>query len=168
MKDLLMTIHTGLVDLQVNGYKGVDFSDGSLTRADLERACRGVFEAGTTAFLATVITSPIKVYEHNLPLITAAMQQHEFSGRLLGIHLEGPFISPKEGARGAHDERWIIRPDVKLLERFLDWDAGEGKLLTLAAELEGAEDLARYATGRGVAGSLGHQMAREEDLRRGW
>ncbi|OHB79943.1 MAG: hypothetical protein A2Z25_07665 [Planctomycetes bacterium RBG_16_55_9] len=161
-----MTIHTGLVDLQVNGYKGVDFSDVSLTRADLERACRGVFEAGTTAFLATVITSPIKVYEHNLPLITAAMQQHEFSGRLLGIHLEGPFISPKEGARGAHDERWIIRPDVKLLERFLDWAAGEVKLLTLAAELEGAEDLARYATGRGIAVSLGHQMAREEDLRR--
>ena len=156
----------GLVDLQVNGYKGVDFSDVSLTQDDFERACRGVFDAGTTAFLATIITSPIEVYEHNLPLITAVLQKDEFCDRLLGIHLEGPFISPKEGARGAHEARWVVQPDVKLLKQLIDWAGGRVKLLTIAADIEGAEDLARYASGRGIAVSLGHQMAGQEDLRR--
>lgn len=156
----------GLVDLQVNGYKGVDFSDVHLTPDDFERACRGVFNAGTTAFLATVVTSPIEVYKHNLPIITAALQRDEFKGRLLGIHIEGPFISPKDGARGAHDSRWIVRPDVRFLEQIIDWADDTVKLITIAAELDGAEDLARYAADRSVAVSLGHQMAGEEDLRR--
>ena len=156
----------GLVDLQVNGYKGVNFSDVNLTQDDLCRACRGVFDAGTTGFLATVITSSVEVYEHNLPIITTALQQDEFHGRLLGIHLEGPFISPAEGARGAHDSQWIGQADVGLLEQLLDWADGKVRLLTIAAELEGAEDLARYAAARGIAVSLGHQMAREQDIRR--
>ncbi len=156
----------GLVDIQVNGYKGVDFSDIGLTQDDFERACRGVFAAGTTGFLATLITSPRQVYEHNLPIIAATLQKDEFRGRLLGIHIEGPFISPVEGARGAHNARWIVEPDVKLLEQLIDWAGGEVKILTIAAELDGAEDIARRATELGIAVSLGHQMAGEEDLRR--
>ena len=93
----------GFVDLQVNGFKGVHFSDINLTRDDFVMACRGVFEAGTTAFLPTMITSPKEVYEHNLPIMAAVMQEDEFSGRLLGFHIEGPFISAQDGARGAHD-----------------------------------------------------------------
>src|SRR4030042_1542375 len=61
----------GLVDLQVNGYKGVHFSDINLTRDDFILACRSVFEAGTTAFLPTMITSPKEVYAHNLPIIAS-------------------------------------------------------------------------------------------------
>ena len=156
----------GLVDLQINGYKGIDFSDVNLTPDDFARACRGVFDAGTTAFLATVVTSPKELYEHNLPIIAAACQRDEFRGRLLGIHIEGPFISPEDGARGAHDLRWIAPPDVGFLEQLIDWGDGTVKLITIAADLEGAEDLARYAAGRGIVVSLGHQMAGEEDLRR--
>ncbi|MHC4425009.1 MAG: hypothetical protein ACYSYV_02805 [Planctomycetota bacterium] len=55
----------GLVDLQVNGYKGINFSDMNLTQESFVLACRGVFEAGTTAFLPTMVTSPAEVYEHN-------------------------------------------------------------------------------------------------------
>lgn len=154
----------GLVDLQINGYKGVDFSDVHLTPDGFEKACRGVFDAGTTAFLATVVTSPKEVYEHNLPIIAASLQRNEFKGRLLGIHIEGPFISPIDGARGAHDSQWITQPDVGFLRQLIDWADDKVKLLTIAAELEGAGDLARFATERGVAISLGHQMAREEDL----
>ncbi|MFC1637012.1 N-acetylglucosamine-6-phosphate deacetylase [Planctomycetota bacterium] len=156
----------GLVDLQVNGYKGVDFSDVNLTLDDFDRACRGVFEAGTTAFLATVVTSPIEVYEHNLPIITEAMRRDEFRSRLLGIHIEGPFISPEDGARGAHVARWIAPPDVKFLEQLIDWAGDNVKLITIAAELEGAEDLTRYAVDRDIAVSLGHQMAGDDDLRK--
>jgi N-acetylglucosamine-6-phosphate deacetylase len=156
----------GLVDLQVNGFKGVHFSDLSLTQESFVLACRGVLEAGTTAFLPTVITSPSEVYEHNLPIIAAVVRTQEFRGRLLGIHLEGPFISAQDGARGAHDSRWIAKPDVGYLEQLLEWADGQVKLLTIAAELHGAEDLSRHACSRGVAVSLGHQMASEADLQR--
>ena len=154
------------MDLQVNGYKGVDFSDVNLTADDFVRACRGVFDAGTTAFLATIVTSPQQVYEHNLPLITAAMQRDEFRDRLLGVHIEGPFISPEDGARGAHNPQWITHPDVRFLEQLIRWSDDNVKMITIAAELEGSADFAQYATERGIAVSLGHQMAGEDDLHR--
>jgi N-acetylglucosamine-6-phosphate deacetylase len=156
----------GLVDLQVNGFKGVHFSDINLTRDDFIRACRGVLEAGTTAFLPTMITSSKEVYEHNLPIIAAMLQEAEFHGRLLGIHIEGPFISTQKGTRGAHDEQWISKPDVDYLRQLIDWADGQVKLLTIAAESDGAEKLTRYAVDRGITVSLGHQMASEADLAR--
>jgi N-acetylglucosamine-6-phosphate deacetylase len=156
----------GLVDLQVNGYKGVHFSDINLTRDDFILACRGVFEAGTTTFLPTMITSPKEVYEHNLPIMAAVMQEDEFRGKLPGFHIEGPFISTEKGARGAHDEQWIAKPDVDYLKQLIEWANGQVKLLTIAAEPEGAEKLARYAVSQGIAVSLGHQMASEADLAR--
>jgi N-acetylglucosamine-6-phosphate deacetylase len=137
-----------------------------LTQDDFVLACRGVLEAGTTAFLPTMITSPAEVYEHNLPIIASVLQNEEFRGRLLGIHLEGPFISAQEGARGAHDSQWITKPDVGYLEQLIEWSDGNVKLITIAAELQGAEKLARYASSLGIAVSLGHQMAGDEDLHR--
>ena len=154
----------GLVDLQVNGYHGVDFSSGDLTQADFIRACRGLFEVGTTAFLPTMVTSPEDVYEHNLPIMAEVIDMPEFAGRLLGIHLEGPFISAEEGTRGAHNAEWVKEPDTALLDRLINWGGEKVKLLTIAAEPAGAEELARYATDRGIAVSLGHQAADEEDL----
>jgi N-acetylglucosamine-6-phosphate deacetylase len=156
----------GLVDLQVNGYQGVDFSSPSLTEADFVQACRAILEAGTTAFLPTVITSPQDVLEHALRLIATVMRRKEFRGRLLGIHLEGPFISPQAGARGAHNAEWIKEPDIDLLQLLIEWSGENVKLLTIAADLNGAEQLAQYAAGKGIAVSLGHQMATEEDLDR--
>lgn len=154
----------GLIDLQVNGYKGVDFSGASLTENDAVHACDEILQTGTTAFLATLITSSPEVYERNLPLIAKVMARKEFRGRLLGIHLEGPFLSPEEGARGAHNPRWMRAPDTDYLDRLVNWAKGNVKLLTLAADLDGAEDLARHATRAGIAVSLGHQMADERDL----
>ena len=156
----------GLVDLQVNGYKGVDFSGDDLTEAALARSCRDVLSAGTAAFLPTTITSPMELYERNLPVIAGVIQQEEFQGRVLGIHLEGPFLSRREGARGAHNPEWMKEPDVELLKRLLDWAGGTVRLLTIAADLDGADELARYATDQGVMVSLGHQMADEDDLKR--
>lgn len=154
----------GLVDLQVNGYQGVDFSSVGLTEWDFVRACRGMLEAGTTAFLPTVITSPTEVYKRNLAIMAAVLQRQEFHGRLLGVHLEGPFISAEEGARGVHNPEWTAKPDVEYLNKLLEWAGGKVKLITIAAEADGAEALARYAVGQGITVSLGHQMANEEDL----
>jgi N-acetylglucosamine-6-phosphate deacetylase len=156
----------GLVDLQVNGFRGVDFSSIDLTEAAFARACRELLAAGTTAFLPTLITSPTAVYEHNLPLIAKTIRRQEFRGRVLGVHLEGPFLSPVEGARGAHNPKWMRTPDLEHLKRLVEWADGTVSLLTIAADQEGAEGLARYATDHGIAVSLGHHMADDDDLRR--
>lgn len=155
----------GLVDLQVNGYKGVDFSGANLSEDALIQTCRELLAAGTTAFLPTLITSPLEVYERNLPIIAKVMDAAEFKNRLLGIHLEGPFLSRQEGARGAHNPEWMKPPDIGLLDQLITWANGKIKMLTLAADLEGAAELARQAKLRGIVVSLGHQMANERQLR---
>jgi N-acetylglucosamine-6-phosphate deacetylase len=156
----------GLVDLQVNGCKGVDFSSPDLTADDFVRACKGHFEAGTTALLATVVTGPRDIYKQNLPLIAETISRPELQGRVLGIHIEGPFISATDGARGAHNADWVRSPDIGLLDEIIAWADGKVRLLTLAAELNGAAELARHAVDRGIAVSLGHQMASPSDIER--
>ncbi len=161
-----MRLTTGFVDLQVNGFLGVDFSSPDLTEAGFVRACRALLAQGTAAFLPTVITSSLDTYARNLPLMADVMAREEFQGRLLGFHLEGPFISRIPGAVGAHNPAYVREPDVALLEQLLDWAGGRVRLLTLAAELPGAEDLARCAVERGIAVSVGHSLFTTADLDR--
>lgn len=156
----------GYVDLQVNGFLGVDFSSPELTEADFILACRALLALGTAAFLPTVITSSRQTYARNLPLMADVMAREEFQGRLLGFHLEGPFISRVPGAVGAHNPAYVCDPDVAWLEQLLDWAGGRVRLLTLAAELPGAEDLVRCAVERGITVSIGHSLFTPFDLDR--
>lgn len=155
---------TGFVDLQVNGYKGTNFSSPELDEGACREACRLVLSKGTVAFLPTVITSLEDVYRRNLPMIARVMDDSEFKGRLLGFHIEGPFISPQPGAVGAHRSDWVHKPDIALLERMQEWARGRIRLLTVAAELEGIEELIRRAVKLNIVVSLGHQMAGPKDL----
>jgi N-acetylglucosamine-6-phosphate deacetylase len=156
----------GFVDLQVNGFVGVDFSSPDLTEESFVHACRALLQRGTAAFLPTIITSPLEVYARNLPILARGIALPEFWGRLPGIHLEGPFISPQPGAVGAHNPAWVRLPDLDLLQQLYDWSEGSLRLVTLAAELPGAETLARWAAGQGLVVSIGHTLARADDLER--
>lgn len=156
----------GFVDLQVNGYGGVDFSDAAVAPEQFAAACRGVLSRGTVAFLPTLITSSDATYRRNLPLLAELMESPEFRDRLLGFHIEGPFISKEPGAVGAHDPAAAAAPDPDRFDRLQEWARGRIKLLTLAAELPGAERLCRHAVKRGVVVSLGHQLADGASLRR--
>lgn len=154
----------GFVDLQVNGIRGVDFSSPELTLDDVHRAAVALRAAGTSAFLATIITSPPAVYERNLPILARyrneAMERTDGDAAdLLGIHLEGPYISPAEGAVGAHDFRWVLAGDPDAPARLMDLSSGSVRLLTVAAEIPGCEGLVAKARAEGIAVSLGHQMA---------
>lgn len=155
----------GFVDLQVNGYKWVDFSSPELTKEQFVTACKELIRHGTIGFLPTVITSSVATYKRNLRLMADAMNHYDLSPSILGFHIEGPFISAKDGARGAHNPAWIRKPDIRFLDKLYEWSGENIKLLTLAAELEGAADLCKYAvTELGITVSLGHQMALEADL----
>jgi len=159
-------MHPGFIDLQVNGYRGVNFSETGSSEEQYAEACRGVLATGTDAFLVTVMTNPAEVYRHNLPLLARLMDSDEFQGRVLGFHIEGPFISPEPGAVGMHPAHAVRDPDPAFLEQLQEWADGKIRLLTIAAERRGADELCRHATHMGIAVSLGHQLAQEEDIRR--
>ena len=100
---------TGFIDLQVNGWGGVDFSAPGLTLEAVGRVADELRPPGTAAFCPTVVTCPLEVMETNLALLAQACAEAGLADRLAGIHLEGPFISPQDGARGAHP-RAHVRP----------------------------------------------------------
>ncbi len=156
----------GYIDLQVNGFGGIDFSSPELSIDGVSQVTRELNRQGTVKFLPTIISSPPQVYEHNLPILASAMKLPEIKDHITGIHLEGPFISKKPGLRGAHKPASITLPDIPLFDRFMKLSGENIKMLTLAAELPGAEQLCRHATKRGVTVSLGHQDATSEDLQR--
>ncbi len=150
----------GWVDLQVNGFGGVDFNAPDLTAEAFTRAVRALAACGTAAFCPALITGdPATVCRNLGVMLAAARQDGEVAARLLGFHLEGPFISPEPGAVGAHDPRWVLRPGTRDFDRLMDAAEGRVRLLTLAAELPGADELTRHAVSRGVAVSCGHQTA---------
>jgi N-acetylglucosamine-6-phosphate deacetylase len=153
-----MTRH-GFIDIQLNGFKGVNFSAPDLTLDQFRMATRELVKAGTMAYCPTVVTSSLANFKHTLPIIAAAMRDKELKPHLLGIHIEGPFISPIEGARGAHPPEHIIKPDVDTFKRFQEWAEGNVVLLTLAPEVEGALPLIRYASENGTVVSFGHHLA---------
>jgi len=150
---------SGFVDLQVNGYAGVNFSSDTLTLDDVLAVTHTLARRGTLAFCPTVITSSDAVYRHALPVLAAAMRDSRSQGRLLGIHLEGPFISPADGAVGAHPVEFVRPPSVDEFDALYRLAEGRVALLTLAPELPGAVDLIRRAVSLGVAVSIGHTLA---------
>jgi N-acetylglucosamine-6-phosphate deacetylase len=156
----------GFIDLQVNGFKGISFSDLDLTEERFVYACKNLIEEGTVAFLPTIITAPLEVYEQNLRLIAKAMRRDDLKKHILGIHVEGPFISEKDGARGAHSIDWVRKPDNNLLDKLNLWADGKIKMLTISADLDRTDELCRHAVDLGITVSLGHQLATEDDLER--
>src|SRR6478672_2337702 len=139
----------GFVDLQVNGFGGVDFLDAD---ADgYRRAGDALLESGVTAYLPTLITSP----EAQVLAAMREVPRDDARPRILGMHLEGPFLSPNR--LGTHEASSRRDPDLPLLERLLD--AGPVRLMTLAPELAGAGALIDELLARGVVVSLGHTDA---------
>jgi N-acetylglucosamine-6-phosphate deacetylase len=154
----------GLADLQVNGYKGIGFSSPDLTEQQFLNTCRLLLREGCSAFLPTLVTSPVEVYKRNLPIIASVLGSQEFHGTIPGIHLEGPFISPEDGARGAHNRAWVRTADQQLLDELCEWSHNTVRLITVAAENAGIGDLIRHARRRGITVSIGHSLYNERNL----
>jgi len=156
----------GFVDLQVNGCCGVDFSSPLMSEKDFLFATERIISDGTALFLPTLVTSPLAVYRRNLALISRCFKKAGLEKRIPGFHLEGPFLSPVEGARGVHKPEWIRSPDIELMKRIYEFADGKVRLLTVAADQEGVEQLISWAVDHGITVSLGHHMAEESHLSR--
>ncbi len=142
----------GFVDMQVNGFGGVDFLE---TDEDgYRRAGEALLETGVTSFLPTLITAP----EDDLLAALAEVPRDSTGPRILGVHLEGPFLAARR--LGMHRAAGRRDPDAALLERLLA--AGSVRMMTLAPELPGALDLIDDLVARGVTVSCGHSDATAE------
>ena len=94
----------GTVDLQVNGYAGVDFNQDNVSVAQIRQACERMAADGVAAFLGTIITAQPEVIARRVAQLAEAHEQDDLVRSLMvGIHIEGPAISPADGFRGAHD-----------------------------------------------------------------
>jgi len=141
----------GLIDLQLNGVAGVDFSSGG--KEQIRKALAALPKTGTTSLCPTIITSKLSQIQKQLVLFSE-LDITSGSARSLGVHLEGPVISPER--RGAHALEHIVSAS-QFLASGIDLD--QIRILTLAPELDQAPELIRSATERGILVSLGHTTA---------
>ncbi len=144
----------GFLDLHINGLVGVDFL--SADADGYARVSAALARTGVTGYLPTFITSPLADYAGALEVAAAALAAgSEHGARVLGVHLEGPYLSPHWP--GAHDPRYLRAPDVD--EALVLCELGPVRMVTLAPELDGALELVRALTARGVVVSCGHSDA---------
>lgn len=155
----------GLLDLQVNGYAGVDFNDDALTADALDHALRAMLEAGVTACLPTLITASEERLAARFAALDAAVDGSRLGPLMVpGYHLEGPFLNPTEGYAGCHPADAMSAPDPALVHRVTAGLRRPVLLLTLAPERDGAPELIAWARRRGMLVAMGHTAAEPDEV----
>lgn len=153
-------IAPGLIDIQINGYDGVDFNDPDTNTEQIVAATRRLWRAGVTSFCPTIITeSSDHISKCISNLVRATGESPEFARAMIGVHVEGPFISPEDGPRGAHPKRHARAPDWGEFQRWQDAAGGRIRIVTLAPEWPGAIDFIERAAASGVVVAIGHTAA---------
>jgi N-acetylglucosamine-6-phosphate deacetylase len=144
----------GFVDLQVNGFVGVDFIDPALTSEGVLRAVAAIEKTGVTRFLPTLITSSLETFSACARVLVRTKH-----ATIAGVHMEGPYISPEDGPRGAHPREFVRGADVDDFRR--RQDAAEGRILivTVAPEAPGVLPLIEHLVSSKVRVAIGHTGA---------
>jgi N-acetylglucosamine-6-phosphate deacetylase len=159
-------IAPGLVDIQINGFAGIDFNRVLESDAAWEHATSQLYAQGCTGFLIALITNREDGYRELLGPLTERMRREPRN--CLGFHMEGPWLNPEPAFRGAHRAEWMQKPGGRLLE---EWRAVAGdlvKIVTLAPEIDLKESLKVIEAGgkMGVRFFIGHSGAMGETLER--
>ena len=144
----------GFVDLQVNGFGGVDFNGPRLEAEGVEHALDRMRATGVTRCLPTLITSSFDRFA-----ASARVLSHSSHPAIAGIHMEGPYVSPDDGYRGAHPHAAVATPTLDDFRRRQDAAAGRIVLVTLAPERPGALRLIEQLVAAGIRVALGHTAA---------
>ncbi len=153
-------------DIQVNGYGGVDFNQDGLSAEDLKRCCEKLAADGVEGILATIITEDAeKMIARICRLVALREGDPLVRSMIAGIHIEGPFLSPKDGYRGAHPADAIRTADETLAGRLLEAGAGLVRIFTLAPEQDPGCRVTRFLKKAGVTVSAGHTDASMDELR---
>lgn len=152
----------GMIDLHIHGAAGADVMDGTVESIDTMASV--LPKEGTTSFLATTITQGEKEIKKALINVSEYIQNHNKAGKaeVLGIHLEGPFISPKQA--GAQPLDSIIEPNIDLFNQWQNIADGNIKLVTLAPERDGGIKLVEHLSKNKVVVSIGHSDATYQEV----
>ena len=150
----------GFLDLQVNGFAGVDFNDPATTVDDLHRALGVLRSHGVTRVLPTLITSSAERFGQCARLLLQVK-----TGAFAGIHMEGPYISPDDGPRGAHPREHTVSASIDDFKRRQEAAGGHIRLVSLAPEVPGALALIEYLRASGILVAIGHTAAPAEIIR---
>ncbi len=154
----------GFIDIQVNGFAGVDFCDGSLDAAKAASILAALWKTGVTTFCPTVITNSQEQLLRCFSLLEEARNANpRFAWSAPCYHLEGPYISPG-GSRGAHNPKLMRPPDWAEFLELQQAAGGRIGIVTLAPELPGALDFIRRAREAGVVVAMGHTDATPEQI----
>lgn len=155
----------GLIDLQVNGYRGLDFNDGKVTPERVSALTRMMTEIGVATYLPTLITASRASIVSALSAIAAARREDPLCARMIPfVHVEGPYLAPEDGPRGAHPREQIRAPD---LDEVAEWQRTSGGLvgkMTLSPHHDGVCDFIRALVGQGILVAIGHTSATPEQI----
>lgn len=157
-------IAPGLIDIQINGYMGVDFSGQNLTKEDLKGAIKSLWKVGVTSFLPTVVPNEPSRMINSFSILSELTKDEEIRKSIPGFHLEGPYISPEQGYRGAHLEKYIRKPDWNEFAKFQEAAQNNIKLITVAPEVEGTIPFIQKCVQSGLTVSLGHHNGTTESI----
>ncbi len=150
-----MTIEMpGLFDLQVNGFGGIDFNEPNLSTSRVTEALDRMRQTGVTRCLPTLITSALERFVRNARTIARTMHP-----AIAGLHMEGPYLSPEDGPRGAHPREHVTAASIDDFNRRQDAADGRILLVTLAPEAPGALPLIEHLVASGVRAAIGHTGA---------
>jgi N-acetylglucosamine-6-phosphate deacetylase len=149
----------GLFDLQVNGFGGIDFNAADLTADRVGEALQRMRSTGVTRCLPTLITSSFEQFA-----ASARVLSRMTCAAIAGIHMEGPYVSPEDGARGAHPREHVKPATVDDFNRRQDAAGGRIVLVTLAPEVAGAVRLVEHLVAAGVRVAIGHTAATSEQI----
>lgn len=160
----------GFIDLQVNGFAGVDFNSPHTLIDEIGRSIRVMFSTGVTRFFPTVITgSPERMLGALRNLAAAREWLSEGAAgigeAIAGFHVEGPHISPDDGPRGAHPREWVRPPDLDEFHRWQEAARGQVRLVTLSPEWPEALRYIEQVVKEGVVISIGHTRATSQQIR---
>jgi N-acetylglucosamine-6-phosphate deacetylase len=144
----------GLFDLQVNGFGGIDFNAPDLTADRAAEALERMRATGVTRCLPTLITSSFDRFAANARVLASISHP-----AIAGIHMEGPYVSSDEGARGAHPREHVALPSVDDFSRRQHAAGGRIVLVTLAPEVPGAIALIEHLVAAGIRVAIGHTSA---------
>jgi N-acetylglucosamine-6-phosphate deacetylase len=160
-------IAPALVDLQINGYAGVDFQRDNVSADELLRAVRGLRRDGCAHFLLTLITDEWPRLLARLKHFRALRESSpELRNAIIGWHIEGPFLSDKPGFCGAHNPAHMRDPKPAHIRELRTLSGNDRVLITVAPERSGAIEAIQLATSLGLRVSLGHTNADAETLQR--
>jgi N-acetylglucosamine-6-phosphate deacetylase len=158
-------IAPGFIDTQVNGYASVSFNRTGLTEEGINKITKAMWKEGVTTFFPTIVTNSSELINKNLKILISALKNsEELLLSIPGFFLEGPYISPYDGFRGAHTKEWVRAPDWNEFSGFLE--AAEGKIIQvgLAPEIEGAMHFIKNCHERGIVVSLAHHNGSPEQI----